>query len=110
LPYDEIKKQNYTPAGNLSGKIPVLLQNHQKRMMQNAEYKYLLEDINDIKKSRSKVYTTLNKELYLNELNAAEDNKKRREEARKKLKEQTKEDADLILDEAREVLLDLMKL
>ncbi|MFN4082882.1 MAG: carboxy terminal-processing peptidase [Bacteroidia bacterium] len=108
LPYDEIKKQNYIPSGNISNVISTINKKHESRMKENAEYKYLLDDINDLKKSKSRTYKTLVADVYMQEINQAEETKKNRDAARKKLKEQTKEDADLILDEARQILLDFM--
>lgn len=108
LPYDEIKKQSYTVAGNLKAGIEKLKVNHQNRMKSNQEYKFLLEDISELKLAKERLYQTLNYTKYLQESELYDKRKKSREEARKKQKEQTNEDADLILDEARQLLIDLV--
>lgn len=45
LPWDEIKKSNYKPVGSVASNIKTLTEKHEKRMKNNKEYAYMLEDI-----------------------------------------------------------------
>jgi carboxyl-terminal processing protease len=107
LPYDEINKLKFDPYGNLQNIIPALIEKHKLRMNQQPEYQFLLQDIAELKIARNKLYVSLNINKHMQEVKLAEERKKQRDEARKKIKEQTKEDADLMLDEARQILLDM---
>ncbi len=107
LPYDEINKLKFNTHGNLQIAMPALIEKHKLRMNQHAEYQFLLQDIEDLKTARNKAYVSLNISKHMDEVKLAEERKKQRDEARKKIKEQTKEEADLILDEARQILLDI---
>jgi carboxyl-terminal processing protease len=62
LPFDMIAKSNYTKVGDLSGVIPQLTKTHEQRMANNANYKYLLEDIADYKKRQNETSVTLNEQ------------------------------------------------
>jgi len=62
LPFDMIAKSNYTKVGDLSGVIPELTKTHEQRMANNANYKYLLEDIADYKKRQNETSVTLNEQ------------------------------------------------
>jgi len=112
LPYDEIQKAAYDRVADLSGPIRNIKQKHELRMKDNDEYKYLLEDIEVIEKTRAKQYTNINEEKYKQENKDNEAKNKAREEARKKAKEakgKNAENADLILDESKEVLVDMVE-
>jgi len=79
LPWTEIKAADYTPAGNMKGVVPTLIANHDKRISQDQDFKYLREDIAEL--------TTLRQKNLIS-LNEAERRKVRREqEAREKSRE-----------------------
>jgi carboxyl-terminal processing protease len=79
LPWTEIKAADYTPAGNMKGVVPTLIANHDKRVSQDQDFKYLREDIAEL--------TTLRQKNLIS-LNEAERRKVRREqEAREKSRE-----------------------
>jgi carboxyl-terminal processing protease len=60
MPYDVIAKTDYTKVGNFSSTIPQLKKLHDQRMSTSASYKYLLEDIADMKKRDVEKTITLN--------------------------------------------------
>jgi carboxyl-terminal processing protease len=62
LPFDMIAKSTYTKAGDLSGAIPELTKLHEQRMSTSANYKYLLEDLDDYKKRDKEKSVTLNEQ------------------------------------------------
>ncbi|MCG9879949.1 MAG: hypothetical protein MH472_05065, partial [Bacteroidia bacterium] len=74
-----------------------------------ASYKFLLEDIQNIKESRERKYATLNEEKYKSDLAIGEKKKKDREAEKAKLKEDKKEEGNLILEEGIQILIDTMQ-
>lgn len=108
LPYDEISPATYEKVSDIDGKIPKLRQRHDERMKSNPEFTYLLQDIDATAKARKKMYATLNEARFKAEGEEAEKRKKERDEAHKALKEQKKETPDLILDEGKELVVDLI--
>ncbi len=50
LPWDEIKSSDYTKIADLSNTIAFLRANHNARMKNSKDYKFLLEDIAEFKK------------------------------------------------------------
>ncbi len=106
LPYDEIKPATYTLYNGKNFPLTLLKANHDKRMKSNDEYRYLTEDIENFNAAKNKHYTTLNETSFKAQSDADEIKKKAREEARKKLKELTKIEPNLILDEGIEILLE----
>jgi len=64
LPFDVIEKSSYEKVGDFATVIPQLQKLHDQRMDNSASYKYLLQDIEDIKKQEAEKSITLNeKEL-----------------------------------------------
>jgi carboxyl-terminal processing protease len=64
LPFDVIEKSSYMKVGDFATVIPQLQKLHDQRMDNSASYKYLLQDIEDIKKQEAEKSITLNeKEL-----------------------------------------------
>ena len=107
LPYDEIKPVQYTLYnGNKILSQSILKSNHEKRMQSNAEYKYLSEDIASFNAAKIKHYTTLNESSYKAQSEVDDQKKKSRDEARKKVIDQTHIEPNLILDEGIEILLE----
>lgn len=114
LPYDEIQAVKYSRISDLSPKVEQARQRSKERLKQNPEYQYLLEDIAEIEKGRKRQYVTLNEETYKADSKLGADRNKAREEARRKAKDAMglKTDdtgkTDLIMDEAGEILLDVV--
>jgi len=108
LPYDEIRAVEYNKVeNNFASVMKEINFSHEKRMKSNDEYRFLEEDINRIEESRKKNFTTLNLEDFKSEMAIIDTHKKERERIRNKFKEKHKEDADLILDESEEIMLDI---
>lgn len=62
LPFDVIAKTVYTKAGDFSPVIPQLIKLHEQRMENSSSYKYLVQDIAEIKKQEAEKSITLNEE------------------------------------------------
>jgi carboxyl-terminal processing protease len=113
LPYDSINPESYSKQTKITEQLNKLKQLHNVRMLGNAEYVYLLEDIETVKKSDVKQYVSVNEALYKKELKENETKNKARKDAREKTKANQGKDAsnaDLILDEAKELIIDQMML
>ncbi|MFA9213107.1 MAG: carboxy terminal-processing peptidase [Candidatus Methylacidiphilales bacterium] len=110
LPYDSIMPESYAKNKTISENLPEIAKLHKTRMTDNVEYKYLLEDIDAVKKADMDEYITVNEEMYKKELAETEAKNKARKEAREAAKAKTKSNADLILDEAHELLIDQITL
>lgn len=106
LPYDSIMPESFVKNKTISVNLPEIAKLHKIRMTDNAEHKYLLEDIDAVKKADMDEYITVNEEMYKKELAETEAKNKARKEAREAAKAKTKSNADLILDEAHELLVD----
>lgn len=108
LPWDQINAATYTQLQPQILQREKLLEAHKKRLATSAEYKYLVEDINEIKNYESRTYITLNLDQYKAESDKAEKQKKEREEVRKKQKAKNADASDLILVEGEEAVMDLL--
>lgn len=117
LPFDVIKAAPYSAVANLSTIKPQLVKLHEDRMQKSPEFKYLQQDIADIKVQMDKTSVTLN-EAELKKERAAEeqrqldrDNARRTARGLKPLKKgetRTKnEDLDFMKDEAARIVVDL---
>jgi len=60
LPWTQIKAADYTPAGNLTSIVPMLIAIHDKRVIHDKDFKYLQEDIAEFNKLRQKNLISLN--------------------------------------------------
>src|SRR6202012_4990553 len=74
MPFDVIAKTDYTKVGDFSAVLPQLKKLHDQRMATSPNYKYMLEDIAEIKKHDDEKSVTLN-EQKLKEQRDAEDEK-----------------------------------
>lgn len=110
LPYDSIMPESFTKNKTIGETLPEIAKLHKTRMTDNVEYKYLLEDIDAVKKAEMDEYITVNEELYKKELAETEAKNKARKEAREAAKAKTNANADLILDEAHELIIDQITL
>ncbi len=106
LPYDEIKPATFTVYNGNAVALTRLKLNHEYRMKGNAEYRYLNEDIESFNAAKNKKYTTLNELAYKAQSDIEDQKKKARDEERKKIKDQTKVEPNLILDEGVQILLE----
>jgi carboxyl-terminal processing protease len=105
LPYDEIRKADYTLQGNANQKLNEIKELHMKRMANSEYYKFLLEDIQNTQEARNAKYAALNEEVYRKQLAINEQKKKNREAAKAALKDKNIEEGNLILDEAIYLML-----
>ena len=120
LPWDEIKSANFTKFSDLSMFIPELNSKHLKRISNDAEFKYLLEDINIYNENKKKSFISLNEEIRKQEKKKEEERKTERdgksiEQSETELLEDevpaVKNDkTDYILDETAKILSDFILL
>ena len=120
MPFDIIKKSDYTKVGDFAMVIPELRKLHEQRMATSDSYKYLLEDIADFKKHDTDKSVTLN-EAKLKEQRDADEKKALEKETLRRAalglpalkKGQPKprgEDLDFLKREAGQVLTDYITL
>lgn len=119
LPYDMIKPALYSPVANLNPIKPLLIQQHEQRMKASAEYKYLLEDVKQLKKLDEENSVTLNEAQLKKErdeqetINLARTNQRRALQGLPPLKKgevAPKQDNDFIQDESLKVMADFIRL
>ncbi len=60
LPWTQIQAADYTPAGSLSGIMPMLIASHEQRLSHDRDFQYLREDIAEFGKLRRKNMISLN--------------------------------------------------
>ncbi len=60
LPWTQIKAADYTPIGDLTAVVPKLITNHDYRISQDKDFKYLEEDIAEFNIQRKKNQISLN--------------------------------------------------
>jgi len=82
LPWTQIKAADYTPAGNLTGIVPTLIANHDKRVSHDKDFQYLREDMAEFSKLRRKNLISLNEADRRKEREAQEAREKSREKNR----------------------------
>jgi carboxyl-terminal processing protease len=82
LPWTQIKAADYTPAGDLTGDLPILITNHDKRVSHDQDFKYLQEDIAEFNTLRQKNLISLNEADRRKERKAQEAREKSREKNR----------------------------
>ncbi len=120
MPYDVIPKSDYTKVANLAPIIPQLTKQHEQRMASNVNYKLLLEDIADYKKSEKEKSVTLNEQQLKKQRDADEQKTFERDNMRrvalglpalkKGQPKPKKEDLDFLKFEAGQILVDYMNL
>jgi carboxyl-terminal processing protease len=84
LPWTQIKAADYAPAGDLTGIVPILKANHEKRISRNQDFKYLREDIAEFNALREKNLISLNEAERRTERRAQEAREQAREKNRAK--------------------------
>jgi len=82
LPWSQIKAADYTPSGDLTSILPILIANHDKRVSHDKDFKYLQEDIAEFNKLRQKNLISLNEADRRKEREAQESREKSREKNR----------------------------
>jgi carboxyl-terminal processing protease len=111
LKLDSIAAVKFDRVGAVDRKKKTLIDNHLKRIQGNPEFKYLLEDIDYLKKVDSSDYVTLNEKKFKEESDTSDKLKKKRDEERKALNngKEDKDAKDLILHETEMVIGDFLK-
>ncbi|MFZ1519794.1 MAG: carboxy terminal-processing peptidase [Ignavibacteriaceae bacterium] len=117
LPYDEINSAKFTRFSDLKNFIPKLIQNHESRISDNKDFKYLLEDIAIYKENKNKTFISLNEVVRKQE---KENEEQRKFERNGKIQDETntellneevpvKNDSkDYIIDETARILSDFI--
>lgn len=59
LPYDEINRANYTALGSNDNVIDLLAAKHNKRILQDPEFAYILDDIAEYRKKQNNKFISL---------------------------------------------------
>lgn len=96
LKWDQINSTNYKPYGDLSPFFAKLLEKHEKRIIENLEFQYLKEDIEEYSIRKNKTEYSLNEDIRAKEREEYDARKKKREEEREKFE-------NLVLNEKEEV-------
>lgn len=84
LDWDLINSAEYKEYDNLKPLIPKLTENYKKRIADNIEFKYMLEDMQEYKVNKLKKAFSLNEEVRKDEREKNESKRKLREEMRQK--------------------------
>jgi len=79
LPWDQIPTSKFNKYADLSKVIPVLKEKHEKRIKDNADFKYLLEDIAEYNKQKDQKEISLNEKVRRKEMEDYDKKKKERE-------------------------------
>lgn len=73
LPWDSINRANYTTFGDSQNALDVLTAKHNKRIMQDPEFSYIYEDIEEYNKHKDRDYISLVKSERIAEKEEAQD-------------------------------------
>jgi carboxyl-terminal processing protease len=119
LPWDTIASSKYIPVADLSKIKPILNSLHEKRMKASTDYKFLLEDIAQVKKREAETTVTLN-EIQLKKerdeqeaKNLVRDNQRRASRGLPPLKKgevKPKDDIDFVEEESLQIMGDFIQL
>ncbi|MNL19378.1 Tail-specific protease precursor [compost metagenome] len=120
LPWDEVRKSNFTPVANLTPVKAELARLHQQRMDRSLDYKMLQEDLAEAKKSRDDTSISLNEAKLKAERDSVETKNLAKINAlrasrglspvKKGDKVKKEENYDFIQDESLKIVADLMNL
>ena len=98
LPWDEIKPAEFRNYGLVSDSLPLLKSNSAKRIQENAEFRYVREDLQDQRERRDKNAVTLNLAQRMEEKKKNEARDENREQERRLritlVHEEAKDDSD----------------
>lgn len=92
LPWTQVKAANYSPSGDLKGRLPILLTRHAARVKKDKDFQYVQEDIAESRLLRKKNMVSLNETERRKEWDAQEARLTSRE-SRRDTDKTTKEDA-----------------
>ena len=84
LPFDQIKPAQFKLYSNISRIYPLLQEKHNERIQTDAEYQFLLNDINEFNENHDKKVVSLNETIRKQERDEAAAKRKKREEERDK--------------------------
>lgn len=114
LPWDQIQTSKFSKYSDLSRIIAQLKEKHEKRIKENPDFKYLLEDIAEYQKQRNEKEVSLNEKVRRRELEEYDRKKKEREALKLKVKGEVnlpeKESKDFELMEGAYILADFIQL
>ena len=119
MPWDTIASSNYQPVADLTAIKTQLSALHAKRMKTSAEYKYMLQDIERLKKRDTETTVTLNEAKLKKERDVQEAETLARDNQRRALKglpplkkgdTKPKNDIDFVQDESLNIMADFIKL
>ncbi|MFA4867285.1 MAG: carboxy terminal-processing peptidase [Pedobacter sp.] len=120
LPWDEVRKSNFTPVANLTPVKSELVKLHQQRMDKSLDYKMLQEDLAEAKKSGDDTSISLNEAKLKAERDSVEAKNLAKINAlrasrglppvKKGDKVKKEENYDFIQDESLKIVADLMNL
>jgi len=114
LPYEEIKATKFNKYSDIHPLIPVLLKQHELRIENDTEFKYLLSDIADYKENKQKKTISLNESSRRIEKEKSDSKKLERnggaelesEISDDEIQVDKKDKKDFILDETAKILSD----
>ena len=89
LPWDQINPTKFKSYGDIDSVLPELKKEHQRRVKNNIEFQFLVEDINEMNERREKNSYSLNLETRKEEKEIADQKKKLRDEERQESTELT---------------------
>ncbi len=72
LPWTQIEATDYSPEGNLTGVVPILITEHDMRVSKDKDFQYLREDIAEFNAQRNKHQISLNEAVRRKEREAHE--------------------------------------
>ena len=108
LPWDTIRSSKFKQKESLEDFIPILIDQHKERKDTDPDMIFLVEDIKESEKNRSRTILSLNLEKRIGEREAILERKKQREEIRdSSLSNDKNEDRDINLNEAAAIATDL---
>lgn len=116
LPYDEIKSTRFNKFSNIKNLIPLLQKQHEIRVNDNKDFKYLVADIEEYKENKKKNSISLNEAIRKIEKEKSDQKKLDRNEnveiesdiVDDKIQENAKDKKDYILDETTKILSDFI--
>jgi carboxyl-terminal processing protease len=84
LPWDQIQSAQFKKYSNITKVYPLLKEKHDERIKTDAEYQFLLNDINEFNENHDKKVVSLNEIIRKQERDEADAKRKKREEERDK--------------------------
>jgi carboxyl-terminal processing protease len=84
LPWDQIQSAQFKKYSDISKVYPMLQEKHNERIKTDAEYQFLLNDINEFNENHDKKVVSLNETIRKQERDETDAKRKKREEERDK--------------------------